>query len=33
MENLKNSKGTDFEYRVCMHVCMCERKTEIVQNI
>ena len=33
MEDIKNSKVIDFEYSVCMHACMYERKTEIVQNI
>jgi len=33
MEDLKNSKGIDFEYSVCVHVCMCETKAETVQNI
>lgn len=30
MEDLKKSKGIDFEYSVCVQGCMCERKTEIV---
>lgn len=27
MEDLKKSKGIDFEYSVCVQECMCERKT------